>query len=59
MKRDHSIYLSDISENIDKAEQFIGDMSLDEFKEDEKTFYAVTRCLETIRAVLLPCASGH
>ena len=59
MKRDSGIYLQDILENIDKAGDFIGVLSLEEFKGDEKTFYAVVRCLETIRAVVLPCASRH
>ncbi len=40
--------LQDILENIQKAQNFIGSASLDEFVDDEKTFYAVIRCLEII-----------
>jgi len=48
MKRDASIYLKDILENIDKAVGFVGGMDYPEFAKDEKTFYAVVRCIEII-----------
>ena len=48
MKRDSSIYLQDILDNIDKAVSFVGDMRYEDFECDEKTFYAVVRCIEII-----------
>jgi uncharacterized protein with HEPN domain len=46
MKRDVSIYIKDILENMQKAEKFIEGMDYIEFLNDEKTNYAVTRCIE-------------
>jgi len=40
--------LEDIYDNIVRAERFIEGMSLDQFLLDDKSFYAVTRCLEII-----------
>ncbi|RKY63052.1 MAG: DUF86 domain-containing protein [Candidatus Latescibacterota bacterium] len=48
MKRKISIYLKDILENMEKAERFVEDMSYETFTEDEKTCYAVQRCIEII-----------
>lgn len=48
MKRDASIYLQDILDNIDKAVSFVSDMTYEDFECDEKTFYAVVRCIEII-----------
>jgi uncharacterized protein with HEPN domain len=48
MKRDFKLYLSDIVENMDAAERFIGSMTYDDFLEDDKTSYAVVRCWEII-----------
>jgi uncharacterized protein with HEPN domain len=48
MKRNILIYLKDIIENIERAENFIKNMSYDEFVQDEKTHYAVIRCIEII-----------
>jgi uncharacterized protein with HEPN domain len=48
MKRDIGIYLKDILENMEKAEKFVEGFSYEEFTEDEKTCYAVQRCLEII-----------
>ncbi len=48
MKRDASIYLGDILENLDRATEFVGGMSYEDFECDEKTFYAVVRCIEII-----------
>jgi uncharacterized protein with HEPN domain len=48
MKRDVTLYLSDILTNIAEARCFIGSMSYDEFTVDRKTSYAVVRCLEII-----------
>jgi len=48
MKRDITLYVGDIVDNIDKAVAFIGNCSYELFSEDEKTAYAVVRCLEII-----------
>jgi uncharacterized protein with HEPN domain len=46
MKRDISIYIKDILDNMQKAEKFIEGIDYTEFLNDEKTSYAVTRCIE-------------
>jgi uncharacterized protein with HEPN domain len=46
--RDYSLYLNDILTNIETAERFIAGISFEEFISDEKTNYAVVRCLEII-----------
>lgn len=48
MKRDVSIYLKDILENIERIEKFVNKMSYNDFVKDEKTYYAVTRSIEII-----------
>ena len=48
MKRDISLYLGDIVENIEKATAFIAGHSFETFKEDQKSVYAVIRCMEII-----------
>ncbi|MBA7534504.1 hypothetical protein ES705_26752 [subsurface metagenome] len=48
MKRDYTLYLKDILESINFIEEFINDMSFDEFKKDEKTSSATVRKLEII-----------
>jgi len=48
MKRDISIYVKDMLENMERAEKFIEGMNYDEFVRDGKTNYAVTRCIEII-----------
>ncbi len=40
--------LRDILDNIVAIEQFTTDLSLEEFRKDQKTIYAVTRALEII-----------
>lgn len=46
MKRDVSIYITDILENMELAEDFVKGMDYKEFLSDTKTNYAVTRCIE-------------
>lgn len=41
-------YLDDILDAVEKIEIFTRDMSYEEFSEDDKTVYAVTRALEVI-----------
>lgn len=48
MKRDISLYLKDMLENMEKAEKFTADMSYKDFIADEKTKYAIVRCIEII-----------
>jgi uncharacterized protein with HEPN domain len=40
--------LEDIRDNIARVMRFIEDYDFDRFLEDDKTFYAATRCLEII-----------
>ena len=48
MKRDISLYLKDILKNMEKAEKFTEEMSYKDFVADEKTKYAIVRCIEII-----------
>ena len=44
----HHLALLDIRENALLARAFTVGMSLEEFKADRRTFYAVTRCMEIV-----------
>jgi uncharacterized protein with HEPN domain len=48
MKRDYEDYLNDIIEAVTALEQFVEGMSLEEFREDQKTLFAVTRAFEVL-----------
>ena len=48
MKRDIALYIKDILKNMDKAGRFIKDITYEDFASDEKTNYAVVRCVEII-----------
>lgn len=48
MKREYILFIEDIIDCIEKIEQFVGDMSFDEFVQDDKTSSAVIRKLEII-----------
>ncbi|MCG6550984.1 MAG: DUF86 domain-containing protein [Candidatus Magnetominusculus sp. LBB02] len=48
MSRDTLIYIKDIYQHILKIEEFAGDSTQEEFINDEKTYYAVIRCIEII-----------
>jgi len=50
MKQRHEIldYLHDIVDAIEKVEKFIKGMKFEEFKNDDKTIFAVIRALEII-----------
>jgi uncharacterized protein with HEPN domain len=48
MTRDVTDYLLDILENIDIANEFIAEFTYEQFKEDKRTIYAVTRAIEII-----------
>jgi len=46
MNRNITLYLKDIIENMERAEEFIKEMSYDDFVKDTKTNFAVLRCIE-------------
>ena len=46
--RAERLALSAIHDNIRLAQGFVDGMTVDEFAQDRRTFYAVTRCLEII-----------
>lgn len=48
MKRDYSVYLDDILDAMDKAEMFVAGMSYEQFEDDMRTNFAVTRALEIV-----------
>lgn len=48
MNRDISIYLKDILENMERAEKFVEGKDYKDFITDEKTNFAVIRCIEII-----------
>jgi uncharacterized protein with HEPN domain len=48
MKRDISLYLSDIIENMRDAEQFIGSRTFEAFRSDKMAVNAVLRSLEIV-----------
>jgi uncharacterized protein with HEPN domain len=48
MKRDPRVYLDDILDAMNKAEMFVAGMSYEQFENDLRTHYAVTRALEIV-----------
>ena len=48
MKNEFRDYLDDIKKSMEFALSFTLEMTLDDFQNDEKTQYAVIRCLEVI-----------
>lgn len=48
MKREIGDYIEDIIRAIDKAADFVGNMSYEEFTRDDKTIFAVVRALEIV-----------
>ncbi len=48
MKRDIRLYVADILEYMEKAETFTKGLDQSAFAADEKTHFAVIRCLEVI-----------
>jgi uncharacterized protein with HEPN domain len=48
MKREAGDYIEDIIDALDKAMNFVTDISYDEFTQDDKTVFAVVRALEII-----------
>ena len=48
MKREYKLFIQDIKECIVQIDEFVGNMTLKEFKADEKTSSAVVRKIEII-----------
>lgn len=48
MPRDWAVYIEDMIESAEKAIGYVGDMSFEEFRADQKTVDAVARNLEII-----------
>ncbi len=48
MPRDYKVFLQDALEAIGNVGEFVGAMTLDQFKSDKKTLHAVVRDLEVI-----------
>lgn len=48
MTREYGDYVQDIIGSIDKAMKFVENMTFDQFVEDDKTIFAVTRAIEII-----------
>ncbi|MGD2248276.1 MAG: DUF86 domain-containing protein [Candidatus Methanofastidiosia archaeon] len=48
MKRDYKVYLQDIFDCIERIEKYIGEMSYEDFLDDQKTVDAVIRNIEII-----------
>ena len=48
MKRNYTIYLQDILDNLALAESFTAGLSYEDFRRDTRTVYAVIRCLEVM-----------
>ncbi|MEJ2558109.1 MAG: hypothetical protein P8186_18205 [Anaerolineae bacterium] len=46
MNRNVALYLWDILQNMQDAEEFVQGLSYDQFASDKKTFNAVVRCIE-------------
>ncbi len=48
MKRDFLVYIDDILNAMDQVEIFVTEMSYEQFEDDLRTTYAVTRALEIV-----------
>jgi uncharacterized protein with HEPN domain len=46
--RDYAIYIEDIIEHMNYAEEFIECMTFEEFANDKKTVLSVTKCIEIV-----------
>ena len=47
-ERSYIDYLKDIMDELERIEEFVDDMSFEEFVKDTKTVYAVIRCFEVM-----------
>ena len=46
--RDHGSYIEDIIEHMNYAEEFINNLTFEEFANDKKTVLSVTKCIEVV-----------
>ena len=46
--RDHGSYIEDIIEHMNYAEEFIKNLTFEEFANDKKTVLSVTKCIEVV-----------
>jgi uncharacterized protein with HEPN domain len=46
--RDHGSYIEDIIEHMNFAEEFINNLTFEEFANDKKTVLSVTKCIEVV-----------
>ena len=53
-KRDITDFLQDAIDAMEKAEQFISDISFEDFRKDEKTVFAVIRAVEVVGEATKP-----
>ncbi len=51
-KRSVVVDLNNVLETMDKIDQFVGDMDYEDFLEDEKTMFAVSKAIEIIGETL-------
>lgn len=47
-ERDYGSYIEDIVEHMNYAEEFIKDLTFEEFVSDKKTVLSVTKCIEIV-----------
>lgn len=47
-ERDYRSYIEDIVEHMNYAEEFIKDLTFEEFVSDKKTVLSVTKCIEIV-----------
>jgi Uncharacterized conserved protein len=47
-ERDYGSYIEDIIEHMNYAEEFIRDITFEEFANDKKTILSVTKCIEVV-----------
>jgi uncharacterized protein with HEPN domain len=48
MKRNIKLYIKDIIEYMERAEEYVKTLDFNQFTEDKKTYDAVIRCIEVI-----------
>jgi uncharacterized protein with HEPN domain len=49
MKRNVKIYIKDIIEYMERAEEYVKDLKFEQFAEDKKTYDAVLRSIERLQ----------
>ena len=47
-QRNIRIFLKDIADNIPRTERFTQGITFEQFRDDEKTYYATVQCIEII-----------